>query len=112
MAEQIVITRNNEGIELEVQFLDNKKKAIDITGCTVEVGILNPNLQIEMVQAYIKNYTDGIVGLILEKKDTSINGLWKTYWSAIREDGYVTGQEAVYYFILPKFGGIDNEENS
>lgn len=112
MSEQVIITRLNEGIEIEVQFLDNKKKPVDITGCTIEVGILNPNLQLEMVQANIKDYTNGIALLVLERKDTTINGLWSTYWSAIKENGYVTSQEAVYYFVVPRFGGNDNEENS
>lgn len=109
MNEQIVITRNNEGIELEVQFIDNKKKPVDITGCIVEIGIKNPNGEVVETQAYIKNYTNGIAGFMLMKSQTNINGLWSTYWSAVKDDGFVTAQEAVYYFVLPKFGGADNE---
>lgn len=112
IAEQIIITRLNKGIELEVQFLDIKKKPVDITGCTIEVNILNPNMQMDIVNANIKDYKNGIALLMLEEKDTNTNGLWSTYWSAIREDGYVTSQEAVYYFVVPRFGGIENEENS
>lgn len=112
MKEQIVITRLNEGIEIEVQFLDSKKKPIDITGCVIEVDIFDPNSNRETVQANIKDYRNGIALIMLEKKNTNTNGLWKTYWTAVTENGYVTGQEAVYYFIVPRFGGIDNEENS
>lgn len=107
--EQIVITRNDEGIELEVQFIDNKKKPIDITGCTVEIGFKNPLGEVVPVQAYVQNYINGTVGVILDKSHTNTNGLWSTYWSAINGDGFVTAQEAIYYFVLPRFGGADND---
>ena len=58
--EQIVITRNDEGIELEVQFIDSKKKPIDITGCTVEIGFKNPSGVVTIVQAYIINYNNAV----------------------------------------------------
>lgn len=107
--EQIVITRNDEGIELEVQFIDSKKKPVDLTGCTVEVGIRNPLLSVTQVQAYIINATNGTAGIILDKSMTNTLGLWSTYWSAINETGFVTAQEAIYYFILPRYGGADND---
>ena len=109
MNEQIVITRNDEGIELEVQFINSKKKPVDITDCTVEIGFKNPLGVVIPVQAYIINYNNGTAGVMLDKSMTNINGLWSTYWSAINETGFVTAQEAIYYFILPRYGGADND---
>lgn len=105
MNEQIVITKNNSGIELEVQFIDNKKKPIDITGCTVEIAFKDPNGEVTEHQAYIKNYTNGTCGFMLEIEQTNIANLWSTYWSATREDGFVTAQEAIYYYVIPMYGG-------
>lgn len=109
MNEQIIITRNNEGIEIEVQFINNKKKAVDITGCTVEVTFKNPLMKLDHQQAYIKDYKNGTCGIILDKTTTGVNGLWTTYWSAIDGDGFVTAQESIYYFVLPRYGGVDND---
>lgn len=105
MNEQIVITNNNNGIEIEVQFIDSKKKPVDITDCTVEVVFKNPNEEVTLEQAYIKNYSKGTCGFILNTEQTNISGLWSTYWSATREDGFVTAQEAIYYYVLPMHGG-------
>lgn len=110
--EQIVITRNNEGIELEVQFRDSKKKPVDITNCNVEITFINPNKEEITRQAYIKDYVNGICGFILNKEFTNIKGLWNTYWSAYNDDNFITGQEALYYFIIPMYGGVEDEENS
>ena len=109
MNESIVITRNDEGIELEVQFINSKKKAVDITGCTVEVAFKNPLSEMDHKQPYIKDYKTGTVGIILDKSSTNVGGLWTTYWSAISEDGFVTAQESIYYFVLPRYGGVDND---
>ena len=107
MNEQIVITKNNYGIELIVNFIDNKKKKVDITGCTVEVNFVNPNKEVnETVQAHIISYTNGECSIILDKELTNIEGLWTAYFNAIQDDtGYVTAQEAIYYFVLPENGG-------
>lgn len=109
MNDQIIITKNNYGIELIVNFIDSKKKPVDITGCTVEVTFINPNgVQDEDVNAVITSYTGGQASIILDKELTNIEGLWKSYWSAISgETSFVTAQEAVYYFILPEFGGAN-----
>lgn len=109
MSDQIIITKNNYGIELIVNFIDNKKKKIDITGCTVEVAFIDPTDTVhEYVNAFVSSYENGEVSVILDKELTSIEGLWKSYWSAIKDEtGFVTAQEAVYYFVLPQFGGAN-----
>ena len=112
MNQQIIITRNDEGIELEVQFINNKKKPVDITGCTVEVAFKNPMKEVEQHQAYIKDYAKGIAGIILDRQMTYSSGLWSTYWSAITETGFVTSQEAINYYVMSRYGGADSEENS
>jgi len=107
MNEQIVITKGNYGIELLVDFIDNKKKSVDITGCFVEATFVNPNKEIEQeVQAFVTNYTEGQASVILNSNLTKIEGLWSVYFNAIQGDtGYVTTQEAIYYFVLPENGG-------
>lgn len=105
MNEQIIITQNNYGIEIEVQFTDNKKKPIDITGCTVEVAFKDPTGKVVPKEAYIINYKNGTCGFMLGEDETNITNLWSTYWSAITEDGFVTAQEAIYYYVLPMYGG-------
>ena len=40
MAKQIIVTQNDYGIELETQFVDDKKKPLDITGYEVRVKII------------------------------------------------------------------------
>lgn len=109
MNEPIIITKGNHGIELIVDFIDSKKKPVDITGCTVEVTFINPGgVQDEDVNAVITNYISGQASVILDNELTNIEGLWKSYWSAIKDDtGYVTAQEAIYYFVLPQFGGAN-----
>lgn len=107
MNEQIVITKNNYGIELIVEFIDSKKKPVDITGCTVEVSFVNPNGVVdEVAYANVTNYTNGTASIILDKELTNIEGLWSSYWSAINEETqFVTAQEAIYYYVLPENGG-------
>lgn len=107
MNEQIVITKNNYGIEIEVDFIDSKKKPVDITGCTVEVSFVNPNGVVDEVAiANVVNYSSGKASIILDKELTNIEGLWSSYWSAIKDEtGFVTAQEAIYYYILPENGG-------
>lgn len=105
MNEQIVITRNNTGIEIEVQFVDSKKKPIDTTGNTIEINIKDPKGNIEAFQGYHINNSSGKAGFMLETNNTNLEGLWSMYWSLIDENGYVTAQEAIYYFIIPENGG-------
>lgn len=109
MNEQIVITKNNYGVEIIVNFIDNKKKPVDITNCTVEVNFVNPSgEQTISIDAQILDYVNGTASVILSKDMTSIEGLWSTYWSALKDDtGFVTAQEAIYYYILPENGGAE-----
>lgn len=105
MNEQIVITYGDNGIEIGCTFLDSKKKPVDVTGKVIDVNIVDPQSNRLSMEAYILNPTGGSVAIILDSELTSVEGLWKTYWSCYDDDGYVTAQEAIYYFVLPMYGG-------
>ena len=49
MAKQIIVTQNDYGIELETQFLDDKKKPLDITGYDVWVKVIYDDKTIDTV---------------------------------------------------------------
>lgn len=105
MNEQIIITYGNSAIELEVSLINSKKKPINITGYSVEIDFISPSNNKKTVQGAIVDEVNGICSYILEPEFTSEEGLWETYWNCYDEYGYLTTQEAVYYFILPKNGG-------
>lgn len=109
MNEQIVITKNNHGIEIIVNFIDSKKKPVDISNCSVEITFVNPENKKELfTDAQVLDYVNGKVSIILSKEMTNMEGLWSTYWSAIKDDtGFVTAQEAIYYYVLPENGGAE-----
>lgn len=112
MAQQIVITKDNYGIELECYFINAKKKPIDVTGCSIELAILNPSgVQIDLVQAIIKNPTIGYCSYILNTKHTSEEGLYTTIWTVVDTDGYITAQENMYYFIKEKAQSSDSSSS-
>lgn len=112
MNEQIIITKNNNGIEIQVQFIDSKKKPVDLEGSSVEISFKDPNENITTTSGYKIDSNNGIVGIVLDESKTNTEGLWSSYWSSITEDGFVTGQEAIYYYVMPEYGGVSNEENN
>lgn len=103
MNEQIVLTKNDNGIEIEAQFVNDKKKPVDITGLDIEINIKYPDNSVVLEKGYVIDHKDGRAGFMLEKKNTEQIGLYSMYWSCI-EDGYLTTQEAIYYYVLEKFG--------
>lgn len=105
MNEQIIMTYGDNGIEIGCTFLDNKKKPVDVTGNAIEVNIVSPQTNKLIREAYILNATGGTVAIMVDEELTGEEGLWKTYWSCYNEDGYVTAQEAIYYYVLPRLGG-------
>ena len=118
MAQQIIITKDNYGIELECCFVDAKKKVLDITGCSVEVAIMNPSgEQVELDQAVVKSDNIGFCSYVLQSKHTADEGLYTSIWTVTDENGYVTAQENVYYFVKERLqssdtntGTIDTDE--
>ena len=113
MAQQIIITKDNYGIELECYFVDAKKKALDITGYSVEVAIMNPSgEQIELDQAVVKSANIGWCSYVLQSKHTSEEGLYTSIWTVTDENGYVTAQENVYYFVKERLQSSDSSDNA
>lgn len=108
MAQQIIITKDNYGIELECCFVDAKKKVLDITGCSVEVAIMNPSgEQVELDQAVVKSANVGLCSYVLQSKHTADEGLYTSIWTVTDENGYVTAQENVYYFVKERLQSSD-----
>lgn len=105
MSDSIIITRDDYGIELSVQFVNNKKKPIDITGQTVDVIVVNPNGDKTSHDAYLTEPLNGKCGIILTENETSVLGLYSAFFSLRDEDNNVTAQEDLYYFIKDKHGG-------
>ena len=108
MAQQIIITKDNYGIELECYFVDAKKKVLDITGYSVEVAIMNPSgEQVELDQAVVKSANVGLCSYVLQSKHTADEGLYTSVWTVTDENGYVTAQENVYYFVKERLQSSD-----
>lgn len=113
MAQQIIITKDNYGIELECWFVDAKKKALDITGYSVEVAIMNPSgEQVELDQAVVKSANIGLCSYVLQSKHTADEGLYTSIWTVTDENGYVTAQENVYYFVKERLQSSDSSDNT
>lgn len=113
MAKQIIVTQGDTGIELSVQFVDDKKKPIDITGKEIEVNFVNPNEEVyETMYAQIVDGTQGIASIILTDKHTSITDLHKTYWACMDDNGYVTAQTDLFYYVKEKLGGASITESN
>lgn len=105
MDEQAIITSGDNLIELEIQFRDNKKKPIDITDCEIEITFVPPTSPKFTEEGAISNSLSGISSFMLTEKHTTEEGLWTCYFAVLDSNGYVTAQESVYYFIIPKHGG-------
>ena len=55
--------------------------------------------------AQIVDETQGIASIILTDKHTSITDLHKTYWACMDDNGYVTAQTDLFYYVKEKLGG-------
>lgn len=106
MNEQITLTQNDNGIEILAQFKDSKKVPINITGKLVEVRIVKPSGLKVIRNAHIVNSLTGICSYILDKTLTDETDLYTIYFMLLDEDSNVTAQEALYYYVLPKDGGV------
>ena len=108
MAKQIIVTQNDYGIELETQFVNDKKKPLDITGYDVKVKIIYDDKTIDTISAGHKDSVNGIAYIVLEKEHLINAGLHTSVWSVVDEDEHVTAQENVYYFVKDVEGSEDN----
>ena len=108
MAKQIIVTQNDYGIELETQFVDDKKKPLDITDYDVRVKVIYDDKTIDTVLAEHKDSVNGIAYIVLEKEHLINAGLHNSVWSVVDEDEHVTAQENVYYFVKDVEGSEDD----
>ena len=110
MAKQIILTQNNFGIPIELQFVSNTNSPIDLTDKIVEVAISYDGTIIDVLQATISSYTDGTAYIVTTTKHTSNVGLYTTYWSVKDRYGYITAQSDLYYYVKEEYNG--DESNS
>lgn len=101
MSKQIIYTKGNTGMELEVMILDKiTKNNFDLSDYKVEVDIVNPSGDvIDTVEGYIKNAIEGVVSIIVTDKYTSEVGLYKTYWRIIDSNENINTQEDIFYYV-------------
>ena len=107
MAKQIILTQNNFGIPMEVQFVSNINSPIDLTGKTVEVAISYDGTIIDVLQATISSYTNGTAYIIVNTKHTSNVGLYTTFWSVKDKYDYITAQSDLYYYVKEEYNGAE-----
>lgn len=105
MNEQIIVTQNDYGIEVQVQFVTNKKVPIDITGCNVEITFVYPDKTETYENAYIIDALTGQCGFVLLPIHTAQSDLHSTFWKVTDANEIVTAQEALYYYVMPVNGG-------
>lgn len=110
MAKQIILTQNNFGIPIELQFVSNTNSPIDLTDKIVEVAISYDGTIIDVLQATISSYTDGTAYIVTTTRHTSNVGLYTTYWSVKDKYGYITAQSDLYYYVKEEYNG--DESNS
>ena len=108
MAKQIIVTQNDYGIELETQFVDDKKKPLDITDYDVRVKVIYDDKTIDTILAGHKDSVNGIAYIVLEKEHLINAGLHTSVWSVVDEDEHVTAQENIYYFVKDVEGSEDD----
>ena len=107
MAKQIVLTQNNFGIPIELQFMSNTNSPVDLTDKTVEVAISYDGTIIDVLQATISSYTNGTAYIITTKKHASNVGLYTTFWSVKDKYGYITAQSDLYYYVKEEYNGAE-----
>ena len=110
MAKQIILTQNNFGIPIELQFVSNTNSPIDLTDKTVEVAISCDGTVIDVLQATISSYTNGTAYIITTTKHTSNVGLYTTFWSVRDEYGYITTQSDLYYYVKEEYNGAETPD--
>ena len=107
MAKQIILTQNNFGIPIELQFMSNTNSPIDLTDKTVEVAISYDGTIIDVLQATISSYTNGTAYIIVNTKHTSNVGLYTTFWSVKDKYDYITTQSDLYYYVKEEYNGAE-----
>ena len=108
MAKQIILTQNNFGIPIELQFVSDTNSPIDLTDKIVEVAISYDGTVIDVLQATISSYTNGTAYIIVNTKHTGNVGLYTSYWSVKDKYGYITAQEDLYYYVKGEYNGAEN----
>lgn len=111
MAEQIIISQGDSGIEIATTFV-NKKIPVDITGCTVDIAFVYPSGEVRHTNGQIVNAAQGKASYVLADIDTEETGLVATYWKVIDDNSEVTAQEEIYYYVREYLGGAVIEENN
>ena len=107
MAKQIILTQNNFGIPIELQFMSNTNSPVDLTDKTVEVAISYDGIIIDVLQATISSYTNGTAYIVTTTRHTSNVGLYTTFWSVRDEYGYITAQSDLYYYVKEEYNGAE-----
>ena len=110
MAKQIILTQNNFGIPIELQFVSNTNSPVDLTDKTVEVAISYDGTIIDVLQAIISSYTNGTAYIVTTTRHTSNVGLYTTFWSVKDKYGYITAQEDLYYYVKGEYNGAENND--
>ena len=110
MAKQVILTQNNFGIPIELQFVSNANSPVDLTDKTVEVAISYDGTIIDVLQATISSYTNGTAYIIVNTKHTSNVGLYTTFWSVRDEYGYITAQSDLYYYVKEEYNGAETPD--
>ena len=108
MAKQIILTQNNFGIPIELQFVSNTNSPIDLTDKTVEVAISCDGTIIDVLQATISSYTNGTAYIVTTTRHTSNVGLYTTFWSVRDKYGYITAQSDLYYYVKEEYNGASS----
>ena len=108
MAKQIILTQNNFGIPIELQFVSNTNSPIDLTDKTIEVAISYDGTVIDVLQATISSYTNGTAYILTTTKHTSNVGLYTTFWSVRDKYGYITAQSDLYYYVKEEYNGASS----
>lgn len=107
MAKQIILTQNNFGIPIELQFVSDTNSPIDLTDKTVEVAISYDGIVIDVLQATISSYTNGTAYIVTTTRHTSNAGLYTTFWSVKDKYGYITAQSDLYYYVKEEYNGAE-----
>ena len=105
MAKQIILTQNNFGIPIELQFVSDTNSPIDLTDKIVEVAISYDGTIIDVLQATISSYTNGTAYIVTTTRHTSNVGLYTTFWSVKDKSGYITTQSDLYYYVKEEYNG-------
>lgn len=105
MADQIIATQGDSGIEVSPTFIDKNKNPVNITGCTVEISFIYPDGSISYRNGQVINGAGGIASTILSETNTAQTGLCSTYWKVIDDNSNITAQEEIYYYVREYLGG-------